>query len=469
MADGRLNTVRVIIVGAGPAGARAAECLVRHGLRPIVIDEQPRGGGQIYRRPPVATGFIRTAKNLYGFEAAKAAALHQAFDGILGSIDYRPETLAWDISNGAVWTSHAGAVEPLPYDALILATGAMDRIIPFPGWTTPGVFTLGGAQVALKYQGCAIGRRTVFLGTGPLLYLVAYQYAKAGAEVAAVLDTAPFAAKLRALPGLLAGGRTFAKGLYYIAWLRARGIKIENSVAPVEAIGQDRIIGLVFRDAKGMVRKISCNAVGFGYGLKPETQLADLAGCRFAWNDGARQWLPQIDDEGRAIGCAGVYVAGDGAAIAGADGAELRGEVAALAVLRDLGIATGGSSHSSSQSIKLNKIKRLQENLQMAFPFPAGLAAGLADDVILCRCEGVTVGEVRRSATALDATELNRAKAYSRLGMGRCQGRVCGPAAAETLAAALGVPVEQVGRLRGQPPVKPIGLLDMAALAGDEP
>ena len=392
MADGRLKTVRVVIVGAGPAGARAAECLVRHGLRPTVIDEQPRSGGQIYRRPPVATGFTRAAKDLYGFESAKASALHQAFDAILGSIDYRPDTLAWDISDGAVWTSRADAVERLPYDALILATGAMDRIIPFPGWTTPGVFTLGGAQVALKYQGCAVGRRTVFLGTGPLLYLAAYQYAKAGAEVAAVLDTAPFSTKLRAMVGLLAGGRTFVNGLYYMAWLRARGIKIEDSVVPVEAIGQDRITGLAYRDPKGMVREIPCNAVGFGYGLKPETQLADLAGCRFAWNDGARQWLPDVDNDGRAIGCAGIYLAGDGAGIVGADASELRGEIVALAVLRDPGIAAGDSSSLSNQLVKLNKINRFRKNLEVAFPFPAGLASGLGDNVILCRCEAITVG-----------------------------------------------------------------------------
>ena len=142
--------------------------------------------------------------------------------GLEGSIDYRPGTLVWDLRQGVLHCLAGGRTEQVPYRDLILAPGARDRIIPFPAWTLPGVYTLGGAQIALKYQGCAVGARVVFMGSGPLLYLVAYQYAKAGVEVAAVLDTAPFAAKRRALPGLLRSGATFAKGLWYVAVLRAR-------------------------------------------------------------------------------------------------------------------------------------------------------------------------------------------------------------------------------------------------------
>ena len=174
-----------VVVGAGPAGARAAERLVASGLRPIVVDEGRRGGGQIYRRQP--DGFRRPPEELYGFEAGKAAALHRDFDALAGRIDYRPDTLAWHVYDGAVHLARDGRSEAVRWDALILATGATDRLMPVPGWTRPGVFSLGGAQIALKAQACAIGERCVFLGTGPLLYLVAYQYAKAGARVQAVL------------------------------------------------------------------------------------------------------------------------------------------------------------------------------------------------------------------------------------------------------------------------------------------
>ncbi len=126
----------------------------------------------------------------------------------------------------------------MPYSHLLIATGATDRVLPFPGWTLPGVYTLGAAQIALKSQGCAIGRRVVFAGTGPLLYLVAYQYAKAGAQVEAVLDTNPFSRQFAATPRLLRQPSTFAKGLYYVGWLAAHGVRIERGVTLVRADGR---------------------------------------------------------------------------------------------------------------------------------------------------------------------------------------------------------------------------------------
>ena len=163
--------IRPVIVGAGPAGIRAAQALAAAGLRPVVVDEAAKGGGQIYRRQP--DGFTRDAKTLYGTEAAKATALHRTIDGL--AIDHRKQTLVWNIEAGALDLLRDGQAERLPYSHLILATGATDRIMPILGWTLPGAYSLGAAQVALKYQGCGIGRRVAFIGTGPLLPLVASQ------------------------------------------------------------------------------------------------------------------------------------------------------------------------------------------------------------------------------------------------------------------------------------------------------
>lgn len=458
--------LRIVIVGAGPAGTRAAETLVRQGLRPTIIDEALRSGGQIYRRPPADAGFVRVAAALYGFEARKAAALHKAFDELGDRMDYRPGTLVWEIADGRVHGHRYvdGRTFALAYDALILATGAMDRAIPIPGWTLPGVFTLGGAQIALKYQGCAIGRRTIFLGSGPLLYLVAYQYAKAGATVAAVLDTAPFAGKRRALPKLLADPAPFGKGLWYRTALRARRVPLHDGVTPLAIDGETGVSRIRFTDGAGRTHRLAGDAIGMGWGLRSETQLADLAGCRFIFDALDRQWLPAADADGRSS-IPGLYLAGDGAGIAGADAAELRGELAALALLADRGYPADEPRRTTLRA-RLARVRHFREGLETAFPFPARLAAAVADDTLLCRCEAVTAGELRRSIAGLAAGELNRAKAYSRVGMGRCQGRVCGAAAAEILAAALGVPVEAVGRLRGQPPVKP---LPIGALREEEP
>jgi len=442
-----------VVIGAGPAGSRAAATLAAAGLAPIVVDEAPASGGQIYRRAPA--GFTRPYRTLYGFEAAKARRLHEAFDGIKGSIDYRPETLVWDLKHGALHCLFDGRSREVPYRDVILAPGARDRIIPFPGWTLPGVYTLGGAQIALKYQGCAIGTRIVFMGTGPLLYLVARQYAQAGVEIAAVLDTAPFAAKRRALPGLLRGGSTFAKGLWCVAALRSSGIMIANGIRSVAADAKDATVStLRYRDAAGTEQRLACDAIGFGFGLSSETQLADLAEIPFSFDPIQQQFLPERDIAGRTP-VPGVYLAGDGGGIAGADAAEVGGERAALALLEDRGHEVD-KPHVAALERALCRISGFRVALEAAFPFPADIAAGMPDETILCRCEGVTAGEFRRAAGALGAGEINRAKAFSRCGMGRCQGRVCGPAAAAVLAAALDLPLERVGRLRGQPPVKPI-------------
>ena len=444
---------RVIVVGAGPAGVRAAETLVAAGIAPIVIDEGRRDGGQIYRRQP--ENFTRPYETLYGTEAAKAAALHGTFDRLRAHVAYRPETLAWNVTEGALHVVSGGTVEALPFEALIICSGATDRLMPVPGWNLSGTYSLGAAQIALKSQACAIGRRVVFLGTGPLLYLVASQYHKAGAEVAAVLDTSPLPLRLKALPKLLARPLVLAKGLALVAALKRAGIPVETGVTPVEIAGSpdSGVAGVTVRDARGRLRSFTCDAVALGYHLRPETQLADLARCAFAFDPESRQWFPEIDSDGRSS-VRGVYLAGDGARILGADGAEAAGQLAAFAALHDLGHPVPEDRVAALRRA-CTRMDRFQRGLVEAFPWPLAQAAALPDETVLCRCEAVTVGELRRVARDMGATEANRAKAFSRVGMGRCQGRYCGQAAAEVVAAASGRPVESVGRLRGQAPVKP--------------
>jgi NADPH-dependent 2,4-dienoyl-CoA reductase/sulfur reductase-like enzyme len=442
----------VIVVGAGPAGVRAAARLVAGGQRPIVLDEADRSGGQIYRRQPAH--FTRPPEALYGSEAGKATALHAAFDALRPGIDYRPNTLAWGLYGGALLSLTDNAVARVPYRALILASGATDRIMPLPGWTVPGVFSLGGAQIALKAQACAIGARPVFLGTGPLLYLVAYQYKRAGVAVQAVLDTSRLSHRIKALGSLLTRPGVLAQGLRYTAWLLRAGVEIHTGVTPLAVDGEERVSGVRIRLHGGREQYFACDAVGLGYGLRSETQLADLAGCQFAFDPVARQWLPEIDADGRST-TPYVYLAGDGAMIRGADAAELSGRLAACAALRDLGEAvTEAELHGLRR--QLAPMSRFRRGLEQAFPWPARLAAGLPDATVVCRCEAITAGDLRHAATTLEAPEVNRAKALSRVGMGSCQGRMCGLAAAEIVAAARGVDLAEVGRLRGQAPLKPL-------------
>jgi len=447
---------RFVIVGAGPAGMRAAERLVAAGEHPTVVDEAQRFGGQIYRQPPEA--LQRDRRDLYGFEAGRAAAVLDRFEAMRPHIDYRPQTLVWQVEANALQLLHAGRTTALPFDALILATGATDRVLPFPGWTLPGVYTLGAAQVALKHQAALIGPRVVFAGTGPLLYLVAWQYASHGGQVAAVLDSAPLSAKLRAAPGMLARPAVAAKGAYFLARLRLLGVPLHGGVTLLKAEGRERVTGLSWL-AQGSTHTTECDAIGFGHGLRSETQLADLAGCAFDWSEIDQAWLPQRDAAGRSS-VRGVYLAGDGAGILGADAAELSGASAAQAALEDLqGKATTPPDAAMQPHVTFRRA------LETAFSLPPNWAAEAPDDLIVCRCEEITAGELRACARDTGARELNRLKALTRIGMGRCQGRMCAPGAARLLAEATGCPLKDVGRLRGQAPVKPlpVALLHEAA------
>jgi NADPH-dependent 2,4-dienoyl-CoA reductase/sulfur reductase-like enzyme len=453
---------RIVIVGAGPAGVRCAETLVAAGLRPTVIDENRRDGGQIYRRQP--ENFTRSYETLYGPEAHRAMALHGTFDRLREQIDYLPETLVWNIADRHVYVASGTRQRSLEFDTLVLCTGAADRLMPLKGWNFAGAYSLGGAQVALKSQACAIGRQIVFAGTGALLYLVAAQYVKAGAKVAAVLDTSPRSKRVSALGKLLSQPSVLYKGVALELALRRAGTQIYTGVELLEIGGSAEagVRSLAFRESSGRERRIECDAVGLGYHLRPETQLADLAHCEFRFDEPTRQWLPKLDADGRTS-MRGVYIAGDGARVLGANAAEASGKLAALAVLKDLGFPTSWEAFNE-QRRALKKFERFAQGLAEAFPWPAQQAARLPNDAIVCRCESVTAGELRGVIEHTGAREANRAKAFSRVGMGRCQGRYCGHAAAEIIAHAASVPIEAAGRLRGQAPVKPLPI----ALAEDE-
>jgi thioredoxin reductase len=483
--------MRVAVVGAGPAGIAAVARLVAAGVRPVWLDEAPDGGGRIFHRPP--KGFRRDHAALYGTDAKRAADTHALLDRLRRRADWRPGALVWNLRPAAQVLDVLrgdGRQEEVAYDAVLLCTGAMDRVVPLPGWTLPGVTTLGGAQIALKAQGCAIGTRVVLLGTGPLLYLLARQYAKAGARTEAVLDTTGMAVKARAVPSLLRDalgvraretaamiGGTLARGVGLHGALRLGRVPFHEGVTPLAIEGAaGRVQAIRWRDVRGREHRTECDAVAMGWGLKPEAQLADLAGVPFGLDPTQRNWVPRRDPAGRTP-VRGVYLAGDGAGIGGAEVAALSGARAALALLEDAGIdaaaaaaAEGWAGHYDAPFLDdaLRRLARFRAALERASPFPAHLAASMPDATLLCRCESITAGALRaaarEAATASgSAAEVNRAKALTRVGMGRCQGRVCGPAAAEVLADALGCTIEQAGRLRGQPPVKPIPVMALPA------
>lgn len=439
---------QVVIVGAGPAGIRAAETLVASGLKPVVIDEGECAGGQIYRRPP--QGFTRPPETLYGSEASKAVALHRTFDAMAaaGRLVHHSRSSVVAIADGRLQMLDGTGSRWISYDRLIFATGAMDRVMPVPGWENAGVYGLGAMQIALKAQGAALGRRIVLAGSGPLLTLLAVQLLKAGGQIAAVLDTAPMRQQLRGFAGLSARPLFALRGLM----MRRRLAGLYHAGVTLDRIEADERgpVAMLWRDEAGRNQRTACDAVGLGWHLRAETRLADLAGCDFAYDETWRQWLPQADATGRAG--RGVYLAGDGLRILGADGAEVAGRLAAAACLQDLNLP---GPDMAADARRLARFGRFARGVATAFPWPAETAAGLPDETVVCRCEGVTAGELRLTVD-FGGGEVNRVKSLGRVGMGRCQGRYCELAAAEIVAGSAGhACAAAAGRMRGQAPVRP--------------
>ena len=437
-----------VIVGAGPAGIRAAELLVAAGIRPVVIDEGMRAGGQIYRRPP--EGFTRSAEQLYGSEAGKALALHSLFDRMVerGEVEYHPRSSAMALAANVLQVLTPTGRREFAYNRLILATGATDRLVPIPGWQALGVYSLGAAQIALKAQGVALGRRIVLAGSGPLLTLVAVQLLKAGANVAAVLDTSLLRNQILALPGMMARPVLVLRGLAMrmkLGRLYRAGVTLTDIVS--EESGP---VAVRWRDAAGCDHHTECDMVGIGWHLRAETQLAGLAQCRFDYDTVWTQWLPEADRMGRSAD--GVYLAGDGLRLLGADGAEVAGRLAASACLADMGLPYPDPARDLR---RLARYERFARAIARAFPWPAGMVRSVPDETMVCRCEGISAGDLRESV-GYAGGEANRVKSMVRVGMGRCQGRFCQLAGAELIAERAKIPVCEVGRLREQAPVRPL-------------
>ncbi|MEM7731638.1 MAG: NAD(P)/FAD-dependent oxidoreductase [Pseudomonadota bacterium] len=446
---------QIVIVGAGPAGMEAALTLVKSGLRPIVVDASARSGGQIYRRAPAA--HTRSYKAIYGADASKARHVHDAFDAICEKIDYRPNTQVWAAHDSAVFLDGPAGREVLPYDKLILCTGATDRVFPIPGWETPGCYTLGGAQIALKSQALALGDPIGFVGAGPLLWLVAWQHLRAGADVAGVWCTSSFKDLAFAFPWLALRPRLALRGVGQILALWRAGIPVKFGARPVAvtADADGQVSGLKW-SAGRKTHYTPLQALALGWHLRSETQLSQLLELPSIRG----QHRPMIDGAGRSP-VQGVYFAGDGADILGADAARTSGRMAATALLNDLGHQQTPRDILGSILTRLQhaRLRAFAKGLARAFPpLSDKHHLALSEDTVVCRCENVSLSAVRAAAENWKCEDINRIKAMTRAGMGRCQGRYCGATLSEIVAAQTGRASSDIPAHRAQAPIYPLSI-----------
>ncbi|VVE54140.1 (2Fe-2S)-binding protein [Pandoraea horticolens] len=455
--------VDLLVIGAGPAGLAAALEAKRHGLAPLVVDENGLPGGQIYRnvsRSPLADPAV------LGPDYLRGRALVDAFTD--AGIAYWPQTLAWQIGGdrrvSVTRQGAGGGTLQIEAGAIVLASGAQERPFPIPGWTLPGVMGVGAAQTLLKASALVPDSPAVLAGCGPLLYLFAWQLINAGVPVRAILDTAELSGRrdaLRHAGGALRAPSYLMKGFKLLRAIRAAGVQHVKHVEALRVIGSTQAEGIEYVVA-GRTARIDTALVLLHQGVIPNTQVTRSIGCEHEWDEAQLCWRPKTDAWGETS-LPGIFVAGDGAGIGGALAAEPSGRLAAVQAAVKLGKLDNAKRDSRALSLRreLSAHTAIRPFLDALYRPAQAFRAPADDGTIVCRCEEVTAGDVRRMA-GLGCVGPNQTKSFSRCGMGPCQGRFCGLTVAELLAQAQGCAVPEVGYYRIRPPIKPVTLGELA-------
>jgi NADPH-dependent 2,4-dienoyl-CoA reductase/sulfur reductase-like enzyme len=453
------------IVGAGPAGLAAAAAALAGGLSVTLLDDNPTPGGQYFRQPPPALRSAMSRPDDAEHRRAEElfrALTHPRMLHLAGAV-------VWDAPEPRVLAfTRGGESGRVRAAAIVLATGAVERPVPFPGWTLPGVLSAGGLQNLVKGQRILPGRRFLVAGNGPLLLVAAQSILDAGGTVVEVLEAAPAASGWYRLPALAMAPDLLRRGLAYRLALRRAGVPLRSGHTIVEARGADEVTEALVApiDARGAVdgtrlRRVSVDTVVAGFGLVPSVELARLLGARHRW-DSSRGGLAPERSEHFETSVPSVFAVGDGAGIGGSEVALAEGELVGLLAAARLGRGEGPRTARATRRLRtrLGRLYRVRDTITSLWTPPATFSELITADTVVCRCEDVTAGEVTRLAEENDGS-LDALKATSRVTMGRCQGRNCLASVAEIVARARGVPVRDLALPRARPPARPIRLGDL--------
>jgi NADPH-dependent 2,4-dienoyl-CoA reductase/sulfur reductase-like enzyme len=453
---------QLLVIGAGPAGMAAAQSAARHGVEVAVIDEQANPGGQIYRA--VDTSPLEDI-GLLGKDYVFGRQLVQGFR--YAPVDYHANCAVWYLDKtGELGIIADGLHRRVRAQRIIIACGAQERPMPFPGWDKAGVMTAGAGQILMKSAGMVPAQAPVLAGSGPLLLLLAWQYLRAGLEIRALVDTSRAANRwsaLRHLPSALAASDYLFKGLQLVAAIRRARVPWYREASNLRAEGDERLAAISFNCA-GKPRRIETGLLLLHQGVIPSLPVAAAAGCETDWNEAQRCWQPRLDDWGESTQ-PGIFVAGDAAGIGGARAAWLSGQLAGLQVAHQLQRLEQDQRDRLAQPIRNARARHLAIRPFLDRYYRLSDAALLpADEAIACRCEEVTAGEIRALA-AMGCCGPNQAKAFTRCGMGPCQGRFCGSTVEQIFAGETALDPQQIGRYNLRPPLQSVTL---GQLASDE-
>jgi len=473
MGGGRLKNPELIIIGAGPAGIAAAVEAARAGVTVKILDENPKPGGRIYGQ--LNDGFKLLNPGFLSPDYEKGKVLLAEFNTIRAKIDYLQDSLVFAIFENRIMAFHqAGKGQRLAFNKLVLATGAYDRPVPFPGWTLPGVLTAGGAQTLVKMQRVLPGKNILFAGTGPLQLVVANQVLDGGGKVEAILEAGEINNWFKLLKGFSRNWGLLTDGLQYMRGIRKAGVPLLRKQIMLEARGDDQVeeavIAAVDKDWRPIEktrRILKVDTICLGYGLVPSVELTRLVGCQHRYAPDLGGWIPARNED-METSVPGVFAVGDGAGVAGSAMAMLEGRIAGISTAQSLGYISSEESRKRKKPYlnDMKKLGRLRDALdRISYPRP-GLFELAHDDTIICRCEELTLGDIK-SAIDNGTIEMNALKRMTRMGMGRCQGRMCAPAVQEIIARQTQTPAAEIEYLNQRPPTKLVAIDVLESLPGE--
>jgi thioredoxin reductase/bacterioferritin-associated ferredoxin len=436
-----MTEVEIVIVGGGPSGMAAAIEAAQRGVSTVLIDENKNLGGRVLQPMDIQTNLFRRESS----EELVRKTLFKNFDDIRDRVRVLLGTTVWGLFDRTTlaFVSEDGSAASqgrIQAKKLIIPTGAMDRVIPFAGWTLPGVFTAGGLNQLIKYQKVLPGKRFLLAGTGPLQLVLANQLLNAGAEIAGIVQAVSYRDVMDNISSLLSGGSLLARGIKYLLKIRRRHVPVYPSHVIIEARGKKEVEGAViarvdrsWRPIRGMEKEISVDTIACAYGLIPSIELARLCGCHQRFDEKTGTF--EIEhDEHMETSVPGIFVAGDAVTIKGYSAAIEEGRIAGLAACSQLGYLDPKEADRLMESSrrKLARWKKFSDAMNvMSAPKP-GIFGAISDDTVVCRCEEVTMGDIRAAVSA-GATDVSHVKRKTRSGMGYCQGRFCGQAINEIM------------------------------------
>lgn len=449
------DTYDLIVIGAGPAGGEAALAAASFDLNVALVDEGPAPGGQVWRAPRTASAKGKPVDP----DRMRGDGLRAQL--VASSVNFLPGVQVWDVRPGfsVSCISRQGA-RVLSAPRVVLATGATERVLPFEGWTTPGVFGLAAATALIKSEGVLPGQDIVVAGQGPLLIAVAAKALSLGLKPRAIVDRAGSTDWARALLGFANVPSMALIGAQWMARIRMAGIPIYRKSEVIRATGDDRLSTLTVRHISGATTEIDADSLYVGNGLVPSDEIHRLLGLR-QQPDSLRGGYRTLCDEDRRSSLAGLYVAGDGAGIHGALPSSVQGRLAGLAVALDHGAIENALFCDEIRPLKrqIRRYNRFADASCRLMQFPVEALEPMSDTTVVCRCEDVTTGDIL-AAVRDGAREMNQLKHFTRLGMGPCQGRMCGMNAATLLHKHAQVPPGDL-RLTPRAPIRPIEMEEL--------